>query len=40
VLIGERPFLTEPSQDQTEAIAQAEVLFAVFSDANSALQRG
>ena len=39
VFIGEQPFLTEPSQDQIEAIAQAEALFAVFSDANSTLQR-
>ena len=39
VFIDERPFLTEPSKDQIEAISQAETLFAVFSDANSTLQR-
>jgi hypothetical protein len=39
VYIGEQPFLTEPSQDQMEASVQAEALFAVFSDANSTLQR-
>jgi hypothetical protein len=39
VFIGDRAFLTEPSKDQIEAIEQAEVLFAVFSDANSTLQR-
>jgi hypothetical protein len=40
VFINERPFLTEPSKDAGEATGQAEALFAVFSGAHSALQRG
>ena len=39
VFINEQPFFTEPSKDSIEATTQAEALFAVFSGANSTLQR-